>query len=106
MTSVSIDRQNAWEVTTGDRPAGLEIVLLKRTLVLPWSQFLYAEGTDDEVRLCFSTHDIIVGGSHLRSLLAPLSAQRVTLLRELVRADKYGSGSAPAINSISAEKVE
>ena len=106
MTSDSIDRQNAWEVTTGDRPAGLEIVLLKRTLVLPWSQFLYAEGNDDEVRLCFSTHDVIVGGNHLRSLLAPLSAQRVTLLRELARADKYRSNSTPAINSISAEKVE
>ena len=105
MTSDSIDRQDAWEVTTGDRPAGLEIVLLKRTLVLPWSQFLYAEGTDDEVRLCFSTHDIIVGGSHLRSLLAALSAQRVTLLREFVRADKFGSSSAPAITRISAEKV-
>jgi hypothetical protein len=106
MTSVSIDSQNAWEVTTGDRPAGLEIVLLKHTLVLPWSQFLYAEGNDDEVRLCFSTHDIIVGGSHLRSLLAALSAQRVTLLREFIRANKFGSGSASDITSISVEKVE
>ncbi|MEJ7609428.1 MAG: hypothetical protein WKF37_24920 [Bryobacteraceae bacterium] len=31
--------------------------------VLPWTQFLYAEGTSEEVRGFFSTHDVVVKGS-------------------------------------------
>ena len=48
MSSVSADNQKPWRVAVQDRPAGLEVILLDRTLVLPWSQFLFAEGGDDE----------------------------------------------------------
>jgi hypothetical protein len=42
--------------------------IAERSYVLPWSQFLYAEGGDDEVRLAFTTHDVLVNGSQLGSL--------------------------------------
>jgi hypothetical protein len=100
------DNPKAWKTTTDDRPAGMEIILLNRTFVLPWSQFIYAEGNDEEVRLAFATHDIVVIGSCLGSLLADLSAQRVSLLQEPVRADRFGSDPAPQITSISVRKVE
>jgi hypothetical protein len=48
--------------------SNLEIVLLKKTFILPWSQFLFAEGNNDEVRLAFSTHDVLVAGSRLELL--------------------------------------
>lgn len=47
MTTVSAYDQTR-SMTTLDHPLALEVVLLKRTYVLPWSQFLYAEGDNDE----------------------------------------------------------
>jgi len=50
--------------------------------MLPWNQFQHAEGGEDEVRLAFTTHDVVVNGSHLDSLLADPSTQKVSLLRD------------------------
>jgi hypothetical protein len=44
MTSVSTDSHERWKVTAHEGPACLVVILVKRTYVLPWSQFLYAEG--------------------------------------------------------------
>jgi hypothetical protein len=103
MTAVS---SGNWIVTTDERPSGLEVILLKRTYVLPWNQFLYAEGGEDEIRLAFTTHDVVVNGSHLDSLLADLCAQRVSLLREPARAERFRHGSGPQITGVSVRKVE
>ena len=84
----------------------LEIILLKRTFVLPWSQFLFAEGGNDEIRLAFSTHDVIVTGSRLDSLLQDLSCQRLTRLQESSRPHRFSSATGPQITSISVQKVE
>ena len=86
--------------------ANLEIILLKRTFVLPWSQFLFAEGENDEIRLAFSTHDVVVAGSRLGSLLQDLSAQRLSRLQELARPERFSSVAGPQITSISVQKVE
>ena len=43
MTTVSTDRYEGWKGTAHEGPACLLVILLKRTYVLPWSQFLYAE---------------------------------------------------------------
>ena len=51
-----------WIAREHDRPAGMEIQLLKRTLVLPWSQFLYAEGDDERISVTFATHGISISG--------------------------------------------
>ena len=86
--------------------ANLEIILLKRTFVLPWSQFLFAEGGNDKIRFAFSTHDVIVTGSGLGLILQDLSAQRLSRLRESARPERFSSVAGPQITSISVQKVE
>lgn len=106
MNLTSIDSSKPWIANDHDRPAGVEIRLLKRTHVLPWSQFVYAEGSSAEIQVYFATHEIAVGGSGLEKLLSDLTNQRVSLLREPVRADRFGTEHAPRITSISVRKVE
>jgi hypothetical protein len=86
--------------------SNLEVVLLKKTFLLPWSQFLFAEGGNDEIRLAFSTHDVVVTGSHLEKLLGDLSARRLSRLQELGRADRFGFSVDQQIASISVQKVD
>jgi len=106
MTTVSTDNNDRWKATAHEGPAGLLVILLKRIYVLPWSQFLYAEGADDEVQLAFTTHDVVVNGSHVDSLLADLSGQRVSLLLEPARAERFRHESGPQITGVSVRKVE
>jgi hypothetical protein len=106
MNTVSVDRGKAWVITGGERAAALEIVLLKRTYVLPWAQFLYAEGGADEVRLVFAAHDVIVRGSGLNSLLADLAGQRLALLREPSRPERFSAPEGRSIREIVVQKVE
>ena len=89
-----------------DRPLALQVILLKQTYVLPWSQFLYAEGGNDEVRLIFATHDVLVKGSNLNALLAAISAHGLALIQEPVRPDKFSVGNGPFIREISVKKIE
>jgi len=48
-----------WITKVDGHALGLEVVLLKEVFVLPWNQFLYAQGADDEVRAVFTTHDVV-----------------------------------------------
>src|SRR6516165_3245725 len=72
MDTVSAGNEAAvpWGVDRDRRVYGLQVVLLKRTYVLPWTQFLYAEGAADEMRALFSLHDVVVTGCGLERLLA------------------------------------
>ena len=106
MSTVSPDNQRAWTVTADERPASLEVILLDRTYVFPWSQFVYAEGGADEVRLAFTTHDVVVSGSSLNALLRDLAAQRVSLLSQSYQSERFVSGTALQINRISVRKVD
>src|SRR5438552_4128361 len=47
----SVDSERPWRTVRGANQNSLELVLIGRTYVLPWIQFLYAEGGEDEVRL-------------------------------------------------------
>jgi len=96
---------NYYETMAG-HPAGLKIKLIKRTYVLPWSQFLFAEGDADEIRMTFSTHDVVISGGKLDKLLSDIAAQRLTLLREPVRAESFATFSEPHITEIFVKKVE
>ena len=78
-----------WILSTGDRPPAFEIVLLKETLVLSWNQFLFAEGGDDEVRIAFATHDIVVKGVGLTSLLQSITVNQVASIRQPARSDRF-----------------
>jgi hypothetical protein len=62
MTTVSADDGSS-------SPLALQVILLMRRYVLPWSQFLYAEGGNDEVRLTYETHDVLIKGSNLDHML-------------------------------------
>jgi len=106
MSTALTDSQKPWKVTTQERPAGLEIILLKRTYVLPWSQFLYADGSDDEIRLAFTTHDVLVKGSSLSSLLVDLAAQRIARLQQPQRQDRFANGTGPSIRELLVVKIE
>ena len=78
-----------WKVDRERRVHGLRVVLAKRTYVLPWTQFLYAEGTAGDVRALFSLHDVVVKECGLDVLLADLAAQAVTELRQPARAETF-----------------
>ena len=64
----SVDRA-PWVISAADQPPALEIVLLRQTVILSWNQFVYAEGGDDEVRIAFASHDVVVKGAGLGPLL-------------------------------------
>jgi hypothetical protein len=81
-------------------------MLLKRIYSLPWSQFLYAEGTGEEVRAAFSTHDLVVRGSGLGPLLADFAAQQITVLREPARTDMFALHDGPRIAEVEVRRVE
>jgi hypothetical protein len=88
-----------------ERPTGLEILLWKRSYVLPWSQFLFAETSDDEIRLGFTTHDVLVKGSRLSTLLVDFAAQRIARLRQPTRGDRFAQAGV-CIREVSVVKIE
>ncbi len=98
--------EKPWLTDTAARVYGLQVVLLKRVYVLPWAQFLYAEGTSEQVQAFFSTHDVVVKGSFLDSLLADLATQQITVLKEPVRVDKFVSATGPRISGLEVRRVE
>jgi hypothetical protein len=106
MNAVSADSWKSWSVNLEDRPAALEITLLKRTYVLPWNQFLYAEGGNDEVRAVFATHDVIIRGGGLDELLADMATQRVAAMHEPPRPDRFSSAAPRGIREIVVQKIE
>ena len=94
-----------WTTEDG-RTVSLQVALLKHVYILPWGQFLYAEGTGDEVKVAFATHDVVVKGGGLVSLLNDLAGQRVSLLREPTRGDKFVAGGGPRIVEVSVQKAD
>lgn len=105
MSAVLADSPKSWK-TRQERPAALEIILLKRTYVLPWIQFLYADGDDDEVHIAFATHDVLVSGGRLQSLLSDVAAQRIAQLHEPTRGDQFENGDVPRIREVSVSRIE
>ncbi len=87
-------------------PLALQIVLLKRTYVLPWSQFLYAEGGNDEVRLTYATHDVLVKGSNLEHLLAAIAGHGLVRIQESTRSDRFVNPAGLHIREITVERIE
>jgi len=86
--------------------AGLEIALAKNTIVLPWSHFLFAEGGSDEIRMAFSTHNIVVTGARLEKLLSKINSQQLDSLKESSRADGFGHSAEYQIAKITVEKCD
>ena len=95
-----------WTVDRERRAYGLRVVLPKRTYVLPWAQFLYAEGAPDTVRAVFSMHDVIVTGCGLEALLADLAAQVVTALQQPPRAEHFALAPGPGVLAVEVRRIE
>jgi hypothetical protein len=100
------DNETPWAVDRQRRPFGLRVVLPKRTYVLPWTQFLYAEGAPDTVRAVFSMHDVVVTGSGLEALLADFAAQVVTVLQQPLRAETFLPASGPRVSTVEVCRIE
>ena len=106
MNAVSVDSGRPWVVAGDGRAVALEVVLLKQTWVLPWSQLLYAEGGADEVRLAFASHDVVITGGGLEEMLSALAGQRLASIREPARTDRFSGASGRFIREIVVRSVD
>jgi hypothetical protein len=95
-----------WSVDRDRRPYCVRVVLPKRTYVLPWAQFLYAEGAPDAVRAVFSMHDVVVTGCGLDALLADLAAQAVSMIAQPLRAERFVDTSGPRVVAVEVRRIE
>ena len=96
----SAARQSGWELASTEAPLALEVVLHKSSYVLAWNQFLYAQGGDDDMRLVFTTHDVIVKGSGLCSLMSDVAAHRVVALVEPMNSDRFRMGAGRCVREL------
>ncbi|HMD71043.1 MAG TPA: hypothetical protein VKF41_06840 [Bryobacteraceae bacterium] len=79
---------------------------MKERLVLAWSQFVYAEGGADQVRIAFASHDVVVKGAGLDPLMLAIATRRVASIREDTRAGQFSGGVGRFIREISVRKIE
>jgi hypothetical protein len=98
--------EKPWAVDAASRVYGLQVILLKRVYVFPWTQFLYAEGSSEEVLALFTTHDVVVKGSGLDSLLADFASQQITVLKEPARTDRFTSSTGAQILELRVRRAE
>jgi hypothetical protein len=102
---LGIGPERPWSVDRERRPYSVGVVLQKRTYVLPWSQFLYAEGAPDAVRAVFSMHDVVVTGRGLDALLTDLAVQAVTVI-QLPRVESFVPAAGPRIVAVDVRRIE
>lgn len=100
----SVDR-TPW-VITADRSPALKIVLSRQTVVLSWSQFVYAEGSEEEVRIAFASHDLVVKGAGLSPLLHAIAAHQVTSIFEPGRFERFSPQPGRFIREIEVRRVD
>jgi hypothetical protein len=106
MNLASVDKNKApWIISTADQPPALEIVLRRQTVIISWNQFVYAEGGDDEVRIAFASHDVAVKGAGLDPLLRAIAANRVVLIRESDRAERFSDAVERFIREIAVRRI-
>jgi hypothetical protein len=106
MNTALADSAKPWTNTDDLGSVALEIALLKRTVILHWNQFIYAEGRDDEIRIAFGSHDILVRGTGLLALLADVKAQHVATIYEPTRSDRFPGPGARFIREIEVRRID
>jgi hypothetical protein len=106
VSMASAGSQRGWRIGREHSHLALEVVLLDRTYLLPWTQFLYAEGGNDEIRLVFATHDVVARGAGLSALLTDLAAQRLVGLEEPGRGERFGGAVAGWVRELTVRKVD
>lgn len=100
MNTVLAGNQNGWRLAAGEVPLALEVVLHKSSYILPWNQFLYAHGTDDEMQLVFTTHDVIVKGGGLSGLLSDVAAHRLAALIQPGNAARFAARGGRVVSEL------
>jgi hypothetical protein len=95
-----------WVISAAQPVSTLEIVLQRQTVVLSWSQFVYAEGDSENVRIAFASHDVGIKGAGLDPLLSAIAAHRVVSLRESVRSERFSAQAVRFISEIVLRRVE
>ena len=73
-----------WQVAADNssKPVALIIELRTQVYILPWFRFVYAEGTQEQIKLQFASHVIAISGHGLAALLGPIAAQRLRRISE------------------------
>ncbi|MGB9455473.1 MAG: hypothetical protein WCB12_05495 [Bryobacteraceae bacterium] len=105
MNTASVDK-SPWTISTADQPPALEIVLSRQTVILSWNQFVYAEGGDDDVRIAFASHDVVVKGAGLGPLLHAIAANRVARIQESGRSEHFPGQAWRFIREIVVRQME
>lgn len=95
-----------WIITADVMAPALEVILPRQTLILSWNQFVYAQGGDDEIRIAFATHDVIVTGVGLSPLLRAITGHHVVSIRELARSERFSAPAERFIREIEIRSVE
>ena len=91
-----------WETEKDRRSVrSLLVHLRQRSYVLPWSLFLFAEGTEAAVRAVFHTHVVEIEGRGLSSLLSDLAEGVVQQIVEPDRTVKFSPGAGPQVTAVS-----
>ena len=107
MNTASVDTIKApWGISAADPPPALEIDRRRQTVIISWNQFVYAEGGDDEVRIAFASHDVAVKGAGLDPLLRAIAANRVVLIRESDRAERFSDAAERFIREIAVRRIQ
>lgn len=106
MSMASVDNERPWRTGREANQNSLELVLIGRTYVLPWTQFLYAEGGEDEVHLVFATHNVVIRGAGLQVLLADVAAHRLVGVNEPLRAERFTVRTGMSIRELVVTKAE
>jgi hypothetical protein len=97
--------KSPWTINVDSMAPTLEVVLPKQTVILSWHQFVYAEGSDDEVRIAFASHDVIVRGAGLSSLLHAIPGHRVASIREVARWERFSTSEIRFIREIEIRRI-
>jgi hypothetical protein len=95
-----------WVVSSDDPAATLEILLQTQTVVLSWHQFVYAEGNNEELRIAFASHDVLIKGAGLDPLLPAIASHRVVSLRESLRSERFSGQAGRFIQEIVIRRIE
>jgi hypothetical protein len=107
VNTASADKNKApWVINAADQPPALEIVLLRQTVIISWNQFVFAEGGADEVRIAFASHDVAVKGAGLDPLLRAIAVNRVSLIRESERSERFPGPAERFVREIVVRRIE
>jgi hypothetical protein len=97
--------ESPWTISADSMTPTLEVVMVKQTLVLAWNQFVYAEGSDDEVRIAFASHDVIVRGAGLSPLLRAIPGHHVASIRDIARNQRFSVSETRCIREIEVRRI-